>query len=58
MVNEMSQGESKMRGKVVKKIRKYSKRNWFEYVEALRQWPFMARLRFCWYIIKGKKKEL
>ena len=45
-----------MRGTVVKKLRKYSKRNWFEYVEALRQWPFMARLRFCWYIIKGKKK--
>ena len=50
-----------MSEKIAKKIRRvakeYTKTNWFEYVDALTQWPFMARLRFCWYIIKGKKKK-
>lgn len=46
-----------MRGKLVKKIRKYSKRNWIEYVKALKQWPYMARLRFAWYLIKPEWKR-
>ena len=46
-----------MRGTVVKKLRKYSKRNWIEYVDALKQWPFRNRLRFCWYILFGRSKR-
>ena len=41
-----------MNGRVAKKIRKYSKRNFLEYVEAVREWPFMARLRLTWYLLK------
>jgi len=40
-----------MNGRVAKKIRKYSKRNWLEYVAVVKKWPFMARLRFAWYIL-------
>lgn len=43
-----------MNGQVAKKIRKYSKRDWFEYLRAIEQWPLKARLRFAWYIIKPK----
>ncbi len=45
-----------MRGVVAKKLRQYSRRNWVEYVRAIEQWPFRARLRFAWYILKPKKK--
>uniref|UniRef100_A0A6M3JGR1 Uncharacterized protein n=1 Tax=viral metagenome TaxID=1070528 RepID=A0A6M3JGR1_9ZZZZ len=41
-----------MNGRVAKKLRKYSKRRWLEYVEMVLQWPYMARLRFAWYIVK------
>ncbi len=44
-----------MRGTVAKKIKKYSKRNWMEYVNALKQWPLSNRLRFCWHILFSKK---
>lgn len=40
-----------MNGKVAKKLRKYSKHNWFEYVAAVKKWPLMVRLRFTWYIL-------
>lgn len=40
-----------MNGRVAKKIRKYSRRNWLEYVAAVKQWPFQARLRLAWYIL-------
>ena len=46
-----------MNGRVAKKIRKYSKRNWIEYVQALRAWPFNARLRFCWHIMFSKQTK-
>ena len=46
-----------MRGTVVKKIRKYARRNWIEYVNALMEWPYRARLRFAWYLIKPRKKK-
>ena len=46
-----------MNGRIVKKLRKYSKRDWFEYVEALCEWPLMARLRFAWFIIRAKRKK-
>ncbi len=46
-----------MNGRVVKKIKKAAKRNWIEYVDALRQWPFRNRLRFAWYILFGKQKR-
>lgn len=40
-----------MNGRMVKKLRKYSKRNWFEYVNAICRWPLSARLRFARDII-------
>jgi len=46
-----------MNGRIAKKIKKYSKRNWIEYVEALCEWPLMARLRFAWFIIRAKRKK-
>jgi hypothetical protein len=42
-----------MNGRVAKKIRKYSRRQFLEYVAAVRKWPFRARLRFAWLIVKG-----
>ncbi len=49
-----------MNARIAKKIRKYTKHNYMEYVEALCEWPLRARLRFAWYIIraKGKKRKL
>ncbi len=46
-----------MRGTVAKKLRKYAKRDWIEYVNALMKWPYMARLRFAWYLIQPRKKK-
>ena len=44
-----------MNGRISKKIRKYSKRNWIEYIKVVKQWPFTARLRFAWFILfKGE----
>lgn len=40
-----------MNGKLAKKLRQYSKRNWIEYVRAVKQWPLSARLRFAWHIV-------
>jgi len=42
-----------MNGRVAKKIRNYSKRAWVEYYQAMRKWPFMARLRFAWALLRG-----
>lgn len=58
MADSTGEGKAKsMNGKLAKKIRKYSKRNWIEYVEALCEWPLMARLRFAWHIIRAKKRR-
>ena len=46
-----------MRAIVAKKLRKYARRNWIEYVKALKQWPFMSRLKFAWYIVKPEFKR-
>jgi len=48
-----------MNGRIAKKLKKYSKRNWIEYVEAISEWPFSARLRFAWHIVTARyrKKE-
>lgn len=40
-----------MRNKLAKKVRKYSRRNWIEYYQAMHKWPFSARLRFCWQLL-------
>lgn len=42
-----------MNSRAAKKIRKYSRRNWIEYFNAIRQWPFLTRLHFCWDILFG-----
>jgi len=46
-----------MNSKVVKKIRKYSKQNWIEYVKVVKKWSFAVRFRYCWYIMFGKSKS-
>ena len=49
-----------MNGRVAKKVHKeavkLAKANWFEYVNAICQWPFRARLRFAWHILFKAKK--
>ena len=48
-----------MNSRVARKIRKYSRRQFLEYVVMVRQWPFKARLQFCWHImkpVKGRKR--
>jgi hypothetical protein len=50
-----------MNGKLAKKIRKYSRRNWIEYYKEMSEWPFSARLRFAWGLLfgkRGKKKNV
>lgn len=46
-----------MNSRTAKKIRKYSKRNFFEYVDAVRGWPFTNRWRLCWHILFSRKHE-
>ena len=43
-----------MNGRIAKKIRKYSKRNWMEYYQAMKKWPLGVRLRFCWALLFGR----
>ena len=43
-----------MNARVAKKIRKYSRRTFIEYVEAVKHWPVRARWRLCWHILFGK----
>lgn len=43
-----------MNGRVVKKIKKYTKYNFLEYVKAVKEWPFSARWRLCWHILFRK----
>jgi hypothetical protein len=44
-----------MNNRVAKKIRKYSRRQFFEYVDMVKQWPLNHRLRFCWLVLVGRK---
>jgi len=45
-----------MNGQLAKKLRKYSRQNWIEYVRAVEQWPYMARLRLAWHLINPVKE--
>ena len=45
-----------MNGRVAKKIRRAAKRSFFEYLAAVKSWPFTARWRLCWYILFGKRR--
>ena len=47
-----------MNSKVAKKIRKYAKRDYIEYVNALMEWPWMARFRFAWYLVRPRRKKI
>ena len=47
-----------MNGRVAKKIRKYSRRQFLEYVESVQQWPFKARLRFARQVLFGKARRV
>jgi len=42
-----------MNSRTAKKIRKYSKRSWWVYFNAIREWPWTVRLRFCWQVMFG-----
>ena len=46
-----------MNARVARKIRKYSQRQFLEYVHMVKQWPFKARLRFAWHILKPARKR-
>jgi len=46
-----------MNGRIAKKIRKNTQHNFFEYVQAVKGWPFGNRLRLCWYILFGREKK-
>ncbi len=43
-----------MNAQIAKKIRKYSKRNWIEYLKEIRKWPFSVRWRYAWWVLFGK----
>ena len=43
-----------MRGKIAKKIRKVSRQQFLTYVRMIEKWPFEARLRFAWHILKPR----
>jgi len=43
-----------MNGKLAKKLRKYVKRDWIVYLNAVKEWPFWVRWRLCWWIMFGK----
>lgn len=47
-----------MNGRIAKKIRKYSRRQFVEYVAMVKQWPLEARLRFAGQIVfaRGYRK--
>ena len=45
-----------MNGRLVKKIKKYTKYNYLEYLDAIKHWPFRNRLRLAWYIAFGKRR--
>ena len=50
-----------MNGRVAKKVRKYSRRNWIEYFQTIREWPFHTRLHFCCDILfsfRWKRKKI
>ena len=46
-----------MNGRIAKKIRKHTRHNFLEYVNAVREWPFLARWRLCWYILFSRKEK-
>jgi len=46
-----------MNSRTAKKIRKYSKRSWWVYFNAIREWPLGVRLRFCWQVLFGVRMK-
>ena len=42
--------------KLHREAMKMARANWFEYVNAICKWPFRARLRFSWHILRHGKK--
>ena len=44
-----------MNGRVARKIRQYTKRNWREYLREVRQLPFANRLRLAWWLLFGRR---
>jgi len=44
-------------GRVVKMLKKYTKRNYMEYLHEIKKWPFEARWRLSWYILFGKQSR-
>ncbi len=46
-----------MNGRLVKQIRKHTKRNFFQYLDEIKQWPFKNRWDLAWYILFGKPRK-
>ena len=40
-----------MNGRVAKKIRRTSRRQFLEYIEMVKEWPLRDRLWFAWHIV-------
>ena len=40
-----------MNGRIAKKVRKYTRRNFLQYASEVKKWSFITRWRFCWYIL-------
>jgi len=47
----------RLNAKTAKKLRKYTRKPWFEYVLIVRSWPFKTRLRFCWHILFARRRR-
>lgn len=39
-----------------KKLRKYTRLSYFEYLAAIKSWPFTVRVRLCWHILFDRKR--
>jgi len=46
-----------MNARIAKKIRRGTKHNFFEYVRAVKGWPWQNRLKLCWYILFGHERK-
>jgi len=45
-----------MNGKLAKKIRRATRRNWSDYYNTILELPFFSRLDIAWYIITHNRK--
>jgi len=49
---------TEMNGRLAKKLRQISKRNWRQYIAEIKELPFTVRWRIAWFIIFGSKRKV